>query len=60
MNIDKAIEIKKRKGKELLNTTPAEIYEADRLSTEALSAIQLWRDDGVSEALFHLTGETED
>lgn len=35
MRLEKAIEIKGRKGEELLNTSPAEIYEADRLCIEA-------------------------
>lgn len=36
MDIDKAIEIKRRVGEEFLNTDPDDIEEADRLSIEAL------------------------
>lgn len=36
MKIEKAIEIKERRGQEFLNTPPDEIDQAERLSIEAL------------------------
>ena len=60
MKIDKAIEIKERKGEEFLNTDPDEIDEAERLSIEALKRISAMRAgyrDGETDLL---EGETKD
>lgn len=60
MNVSKAIEIKSRKGQELLDTSPAEIYEADRLSKEALKREKARREGFTSIVGTLLPGETED
>lgn len=60
MNIDKAIEIKLRKGDEFLHTDPDEIDEADRLSIEALKVVDDLRTHEASIAPGLLPGETEE
>lgn len=60
MKIEKAIEIKSRKGEEFLHTDPDEIDEADRLSVEALKRLLAWRNDNDEDLLWDLPGETEE
>lgn len=60
MKIDKAIEIKERKGEEFLNTDPDEIDEAERLSIEALKALKENRIAALPWTEELLPGETED
>ena len=58
MTLQKAIEIKSLTGEEFLNADPDEIDEADRLSVEALKAIQRHRLDNMPAAFIVLKGET--
>jgi len=60
MNLEKAIEIKERKGEEFLNTDPDEIDEADRLSIEALNRIFHGRLLHNHHCMRKLPGETKD
>ena len=59
MTLEKAIEVKCRTGEEFLNTDPGDIDEADRLSIEALKAIQRHQRGGRVTQIFSLPGETE-
>jgi len=58
MKLSKAIEIKARTGEEFLNTDPDERDEAERLSIEAMKAIQRHRHTNMPAAFLVLEGET--
>ncbi len=58
MKLQKAIEIKSRTGEEFLNTDPDEIDEAERLSIEAMKAIQRHRHTTMPARDIVLKGET--
>ena len=58
MKLSKAIEIKARTGEEFLSTDPDEIDEAERLSIEAMKAIQRHRHTNMPAAFIVLEGET--
>ncbi len=58
MTLQKAIEIKARTGEEFLSTDPDEIDEAERLSIEAMKAIQRHRHTNMPAAFIVLKGET--
>lgn len=60
MNIDKAIEIKLRKGYELSRTDPRDMGEADRLSIEALKHFRDFRLTCDGHPIYLLPGETEE
>jgi len=58
MKLSKAIEIKARTREEFLNTDPGEIDEAERLSVEAMKAIQRHRHTNMPAAFIVFKGET--
>lgn len=59
MNIEKAIDIKTRKGNEVPYPSFTEMVEADRLSIEALKAVKHQRQDRKSYSIPFLPGETD-
>jgi len=58
MKIEKAIEIKGRRGQAFLDTSPDAIDEAERLSIEALKAIKSARANNYYTPIKPMPGET--
>lgn len=59
MTLEEAKEIKSRTGEDFLNTDPAEIDEAERLSVEAMKLVILLRGKGPVHLPKLLPGETD-